>query len=938
MEVQVLSIDVSQSDGAQAQTIVRLACADASGEPCMVTVAGFRPSVLVAPASNRDTPGWLHAIRQAAPDREVRRLLPLCGFMPRPCACLRVEAATHPGARDAARDLARTLSDDHSQEARVVDAYTTDQLFFAETGVRPLGWIRVPSLHPWITTVEVLDRSGHAPVTECVFDLECHSSTGGFPDPSVPGDCIEMIGLAFTAPGAPPELLCLVRQDGVAALADGGVAVETFGGSEIRMLLAFRDHLVRRRTAVVIGHNAYGFDYPYLFGRLDALLATGGATTVDQTQVLRLSSHWRRPATIRERAMQRQHRVPHCLGVAFLDSMVYFQAMFNLSSYALNALAEHFMQDSKHDLAPGYLFKVFGNDPCIPDLPAARARVADYCVQDVALTLRLCQRVDMVMGLRGLSFVTMTPLQEYLTSGQQIKSYRCIAQKCHQMGYYINKDDLPPPGGSYQGATVLDPSIGFHPEPVLCLDFASLYPSCIIAYNLCYSTIEWRGDRAQVDPALAEDDRDWYVLGDRRVSFVRGTVRRGVVPAVVADLMAERARLKAAMKGQSGTARVVLDKLQLAVKIVQNSIYGFMGVQGKRDAATGAWVYRPMLANTLVAQAVTYNGRQLIECTRRLVTAAHDCEVIYGDTDSAMVKVRSVPPTVRGLRRAFAIGRELAATVTAQFPDPIVLEFETVYWPFVQRKKKHYATCAYESEDLSQGCRVAKGLEVKRRDNAPFLRDMFAAVLQRLTPLVAELGDDEDAGFDANRIQASVRRVVADFLDRLVRGEVPQDRFVVTKQLRSPYAGWAFDHAARQFVPTVPRPPTIQGHVDLANRINQRIAAGVVARMPLGPGDRVPYVVVVGDRGRSVSQRLEDPEWQAIHGPAIDRYHYLAQTRAAVTGICRGVVHLDDLFDAAQRRVPRTTAPGQRSLRHMLLAAAPVVGRKRPRPGAEAAG
>jgi len=48
------------------------------------------------------------------------------------------------------------------------------------------------------------------------------------------------------------------------------------------------------------------------------------------------------------------------------------------------------------------------------------------------------------------------------------------------------------PGGDavgYEGATVLDAKQGYYREPVATLDFASLYPSIMMAHNLCYSTL-----------------------------------------------------------------------------------------------------------------------------------------------------------------------------------------------------------------------------------------------------------------------------------------------------------------------------------------------------------------------------------------------------------------------------------------------------------------
>lgn len=43
--------------------------------------------------------------------------------------------------------------------------------------------------------------------------------------------------------------------------------------------------------------------------------------------------------------------------------------------------------------------------------------------------------------------------------------------------------------GKYEGADVLDPIAGFYQDPIATLDFASLYPSIMMAHNLCYTTL-----------------------------------------------------------------------------------------------------------------------------------------------------------------------------------------------------------------------------------------------------------------------------------------------------------------------------------------------------------------------------------------------------------------------------------------------------------------
>lgn len=46
-----------------------------------------------------------------------------------------------------------------------------------------------------------------------------------------------------------------------------------------------------------------------------------------------------------------------------------------------------------------------------------------------------------------------------------------------------------PSGEKYEGAVVIEPTRGYYTDPVATLDFASLYPSIMMAHNLCYSTL-----------------------------------------------------------------------------------------------------------------------------------------------------------------------------------------------------------------------------------------------------------------------------------------------------------------------------------------------------------------------------------------------------------------------------------------------------------------
>ena len=70
----------------------------------------------------------------------------------------------------------------------------------------------------------------------------------------------------------------------------------------------------------------------------------------------------------------------------------------------------------------------------------------------------------------------------------------------------------------------------------------------------------------------------------------------------------------------------------------------------------------------------------------------HDAKVIYGDTDSVMIKFGgdSIP-------ESFDLGVKAAAFVSDKFISPIKLEFEKVYCPYLLINKKRYAGLYYSS-------------------------------------------------------------------------------------------------------------------------------------------------------------------------------------------------------------------------------------------------
>merc|ERR1719343_1785957 len=80
----------------------------------------------------------------------------------------------------------------------------------------------------------------------------------------------------------------------------------------------------------------------------------------------------------------------------------------------------------------------------------------------------------------------------------------------------------------YEGATVLDPLTGYYDKPIATLDFASLYPSIMMAHNLCYCTLM----RPEQAAGMSEQD---YTKSPSGCYFVKKEKRRGLLPMILEE-------------------------------------------------------------------------------------------------------------------------------------------------------------------------------------------------------------------------------------------------------------------------------------------------------------------------------------------------------------------------------------------------------------------
>ena len=91
--------------------------------------------------------------------------------------------------------------------------------------------------------------------------------------------------------------------------------------------------------------------------------------------------------------------------------------------------------------------------------------------------------------------------------------------------------------GQYEGAVVIEPTRGYYKEPVATLDFASLYPSIMMAHNLCYSTLVPKHKKDLFKP----EDITVTPNGD---IFVKPEKKKGILPLILEELLGARKKAK----------------------------------------------------------------------------------------------------------------------------------------------------------------------------------------------------------------------------------------------------------------------------------------------------------------------------------------------------------------------------------------------------------
>lgn len=353
----------------------------------------------------------------------------------------------------------------------------------------------------------------------------------------------------------------------------------------------------------------------------------------------------------------------------------------------LNAVSLQLLGETKLDVDPRHMDQEWKDN---------RDKVLLYCTKDAELALRILNEVDTLKKGMDLAAVSKLSIEDVLTSGTSQLADSLLIRAADrenvavpQMGKRIRDDD------QIEGGYVHDIKPGLY-HWVCVLDFKSMYPSTIIAKNICFTTLSPDGE----------------IVAPSGTRFVSKDVRLGLLPRILQDLMDQRDSIKRQMKQTTDEhERHYLDGLQAAVKVLMNTFYGVFASSFYRftDKSIGA-------AITSFARA---NVKGIIGDLQ-----SEGYSVVYSDTDSVFVQS---PDT--DLEGSVAFGNRMADKYSR---DGGTLEFEKLLEPlFTHGKKKRYVgriAWPVPQEEL-----LVRGYESRRTDSFDLQNklqtDMFDCIL-----------------------------------------------------------------------------------------------------------------------------------------------------------------------------------------------------------------
>jgi DNA polymerase elongation subunit (family B) len=534
---------------------------------------------------------------------------------------------------------------------------------------------------------------------------------------------------------------------------------------------------------------------------------------------------------------------------------------------------------AKDDVTPKDIFRMTNEGA------NSRSIIAKYCIQDCNLVHYLMNKVDVMTDLIEMSKLCSIPMSFLIFRGQGIKLTSYVAKKCREKNTLMPVIEKGSMDDGYEGAIVLEPKCGLYLDnPVSVGDFASLYPSSMLSENLCPSSKVWTkiydlnnnlleetGEKDKNGNFIYDNLQEYEYVniqfdtfqykrktpksraekvksGYKICRFAQFKTGLAIMPSILEELLGARKSTRKLIPLQTDDfMKNVLDKRQLAYKVTANSLYGQLG-------AKTSTFYEPDIAASTTATGrllLTYAKKVVEECYANTIIdtkygkVLSNAEYIYGDTDSVFFRfnlkdIETKEPILgeKALELSIEIAKDACHLVSGFLKAPHDFEYEKTLMPFCLLSKKRYVGMLYEN-DYKKGKRKEMGICLKRRDNAPIVKDTYGGTIDIL--------------MKEQNIQKAID-YVQKILQDLVDGNVPIEKLIITKSLNSFYKN-----------------PQQIAHKVLSNRIAQRDPGNKPSS-----GDRIPFVYIVNSCKKALQgDKIETPDYIKEKHLKIDYSFYI---------------------------------------------------------------
>jgi DNA polymerase zeta len=461
------------------------------------------------------------------------------------------------------------------------------------------------------------------------------------------------------------------------------------------------------------------------------------------------------------------------------------------------------------------------------DKPRDLAKVIHHYVSRVQLDLEILEQNELIPRTSEQARLLGVDFFSVFSRGSQFKVESLMFRIAKPENFLLVSPSRKQVGG--QNALeclplVMEPQSAFYNSPLLVLDFQSLYPSVMIAYNYCYSTflgrvVNWRGTNKmgfteyKRQQRLLELLKDHINIAPNGIMYTKPEIRKSLLAKMLGEILETRVMVKSGMKidRDDKALQRLLNNRQLALKLIANVTYGYTSAS-----------FSGRMPCSEIADSIVQTGRETLEKAIALIHSVKrwGAEVVYGDTDSLFVYLKG-----RTKDQAFNIGEEIARTVTNMNPRPVKLKFEKVYLPCVLLAKKRYVGFKYETRNQAEPDFDAKGIETVRRDGTPAeqkIEEKALKILFRTSDL------------------SQVKSYFQKQCEKIMKGSVSIQDFCFAREVK---LGTYSDKG--------PPPP---GALISTKRMLED------ARAEPQYGERVPYVVVTGAPGARLIDRCVAPE------------------------------------------------------------------------------